>query len=96
MELYIFARFRVREGNEEAVLEQMRDVLLPTSGEPGCLAVKGFRSIDDPCLFYIHSHWENVAAFERHANLSHTRRFMDNIKPMVITSEVVRTAEQAA
>ena len=43
MELFIFARFHARPGNEAAVADAMRDCLAPTREEPGCLGIHHFR-----------------------------------------------------
>jgi quinol monooxygenase YgiN len=39
MELFIFARFHARPGHEATVAEALREVIAPTRGEPGCLAI---------------------------------------------------------
>jgi quinol monooxygenase YgiN len=44
MDLFIFARFHARAGQERAVSEALLDVLAPTRGEPGCLSIHAFRS----------------------------------------------------
>ena len=69
MELFIFARFYARPGNEEAVEGALLDILAPSREEPGCLDIHAFRSMRDARLFYIHSHWKDEAAFEYHAGL---------------------------
>ena len=83
MELFIFARFHARPGSEETVADALRDVLAPTRGEPGCLRIDAFRSIHDPQLFYIHSRWTGEAAFDRHAGLPHTVRFVARVEPLI-------------
>jgi quinol monooxygenase YgiN len=83
MELFIFARFHARPGQETAVAEAMREGLAPTREEPGCLSIQHFRSIRDPRLFYIHSVWKDEAAFEIHANLPHTVRFIDRVEQLI-------------
>jgi len=83
MELVIFARFHARPGSESAVAEAMRDGLAPTREEPGCLSIHHFRSIRDPQLFYIHSRWKDEAAFEVHAGLPHTVRFLEQVEPLI-------------
>src|SRR5262249_165203 len=75
MELFIFARFPARTGNEGAVAAAILDGLAPTRAEPGCVSSHGYRSIRDPQLFFIHSRWKDQAAFELHATLPHTVRF---------------------
>jgi quinol monooxygenase YgiN len=83
MELCVFARFHARPGHEAALAEAMRDGLALTRGEPGCLSIHHFRSIRDPQLFYIHSRWKDEAAFERHAGLPHTVRFLERVQPLI-------------
>jgi quinol monooxygenase YgiN len=76
MELFIFARFHAREGQESAVAKALQDTVGPSREEPGFLGIKAFRSIRDPRLYYIHSHWLDEAAFETHALMTHTIRFV--------------------
>jgi len=83
MELFIFARFHARPGHEGAVAETLRDVLAPSREEPGCLSIQAFRSVRDPQLFYIHSRWKNEAAFDDHAGLPHTMRFVEHVQPLI-------------
>lgn len=83
MEIYIFGRFHAREGREAAVAEAMLEVIGPTRQEPGCLEIHDFRSIRDPRLFYIHSRWKDEAAFEIHAGLPHTLRFLERVQPLI-------------
>jgi quinol monooxygenase YgiN len=71
MELFIFARFHAREGQETAVAAALREV------------VGAYRSTREPRLFYIHSRWVDEAAFEAHAELPHTVRFLERIQPLI-------------
>ena len=78
MELFIFARFHAREGREGA--------------EPGCLAIAAYRSARDPRLFFIHSRWIDEAAFDIHAGLPHTVRFVERVQKLIDHPlEVTRT-----
>jgi quinol monooxygenase YgiN len=83
VELFIFARFHARPGQEDAVAEALRDVLGPSREEEGCLSIQAFRAIRDPGLFYIHSRWTNEAAFDLHAQLPHTVRFIERVEPLI-------------
>jgi quinol monooxygenase YgiN len=94
MSLFIFARFHARPGHEGAVADALRDVLGPSSKESGCLSIHAFRSIRDPRLFYIHSCWQDEAAFESHTGLPHTVRFVERMTPLIDHPfEVVRTEQ---
>jgi quinol monooxygenase YgiN len=94
MELFIFARFHAHPGNESAVAEALLDVLAPSREEPGCLSIHAFRSTRDRQLFYIHSRWKDEAAFEHHAGLPHTRRFVERLEPLIDHRLEVTRAER--
>jgi quinol monooxygenase YgiN len=81
-EIFIFARLHAREGAEEGVASALREVVGPTRGEAGCLSIGAYRSMRDPGLFYIHSRWRE-AAFERHAAMAHTVRFIEMVERLV-------------
>jgi quinol monooxygenase YgiN len=92
MELFLFARFHVREGREDEIEATIREVVAPSREEPGCLAIDGYRSTRDPRLFYVHSRWTDEAAFDRHAELPHTVRFIARVELLVDQPlEVTRT-----
>ena len=83
MEMCLFARFHARPGREDEVAQALLDVVAPSREEPGCLGIHAFRSIRDPQLFYIHSRWKDEAAFELHAVLPHTVRFVARVEPLI-------------
>ena len=93
MELFIFARFHARPGQESAVAEALRDVVAPSRAEPGCLDIHAFRSTRDGRLFYIHSRWKDEVAFELHATLPHTVRFLERVAPLIDHALDVTRAE---
>jgi quinol monooxygenase YgiN len=84
MELVIFARFHAREGSEAAVEAAVREVTSITRElEPGCLAIAPYRSVRDPRLFFIHSRWVDESAFDLHATLPHTVRFLTRVQGLI-------------
>jgi quinol monooxygenase YgiN len=92
MELFIFGRFHAREGCEAALGEAMQRVILATREEDGCLEVHGFRSVRDPRLLYLHSHWMDEASFEKHAQLPHTLEFLQEVESLIdCPRDVTRT-----
>ena len=93
-ELYIFARFHARPGQEEAVAAAVRTVVVPTRAEPGCLAIYACRSTRDPRLFFIHSRWADEAAFEHHATLPHTVAFVERVAALIDHALDVTRAEK--
>jgi quinol monooxygenase YgiN len=83
MQLDTIVRFHAREGQEETIASAMREAASDVCAEPGCLGIDYFRSTRDLRLFYIHSRWRDEAAFEIHADLPHTTRFLDRIAPAI-------------
>jgi quinol monooxygenase YgiN len=80
---YVFVRLHAREGEESAVEEALREVTAPSREEPGCLSFHIFRSMRDRRLFYIHSRWVDEAAFQAHAELPHTIRFLQRVDALL-------------
>ncbi len=83
MDQYVFVRLHAREGEESAVEQALRDVTGPSRQEPGCLRFHIFRSTRDRRLFYIHSRWVDEAAFQAHAELPHTVRFLKRVDALL-------------
>jgi len=83
LEQYVFVKLHAREGEERAVEEALREVMGPSREEPGCLDFRLFRSMRDPRLFFIHSRWVDEAAFQQHATLEHTERFLKKVDVLV-------------
>ena len=83
MELFIFARFHAREGREDAVAAALRETVVPSRAEAGCLAIAAYRAARDPRLFFIHSRWVDESAFDLHATLPHTVRFLEQVQPLI-------------
>ena len=83
MELFIFARFHARAGQEAEVADTLRDIVGLTREEAGCLSIHVFRSTRDARLFYIHSRWRDEAAFDDHGGLPHTVRFVERVTPLL-------------
>lgn len=74
--MHFFVRFEPLIGKAPSFREELMRVIDVTRSEPGCLSIQAFESIRDPVHFAIHSEWRDEAAFELHAQLPHTVRFV--------------------
>jgi quinol monooxygenase YgiN len=83
MPFFIFVRFHVHEGGEAEATAAMREVVPPSRAEPGCLAIDAFAATRDARVFYIHSRWVDEVAFDHHATLPHTVRFVEIMTPLI-------------
>ena len=82
-ELYIFAPFRARAGQELGVERALRSVHAASAQEPGCLVHRICRSVREAALFYVQSIWTSDAAFEQHVAQVHTIRFIEEVQPRI-------------
>ena len=94
MEIFLFARLHARAGKRSEVLQAMSEVQGPTRQEPGCLSYGAFASVRDADEFYIHTRWKDMAAFEYHATLPHTVRFLAMVEPLLDHLFKVTLSEQ--
>jgi quinol monooxygenase YgiN len=83
MELSSLARFHAREGQDATVAGVLRVQIAGVREEQGCPAIQAYRSIRDPRLFYLRSRWADEAAFELHAELPRTIRFVERMEPLI-------------
>ena len=87
MSIHVFVRFEPKAGKEKEFREELMRVNEPSRAEKGCLGIHVFESLREPALFEIHSEWVDEAAFEHHAQLPHTVRFLTAAKGL-LTHEV--------
>ena len=76
MSVHFIVRFEPQPGKEPDFRDELLRVIEPSRAEPGCLAIHVFESLHEPQLFAIHSEWADEAAFNLHAQLPHTVRFL--------------------
>lgn len=83
MSVHFIARFEPIPGMETAFRAELLRVIEPSRAESGCLAIHVFESLREPLQFAIHSEWVDENAFETHAQLPHTVRFVAAAKELL-------------
>lgn len=81
--LYIFARFNAHEGSESELAALLAEHVAAVRAESGCLGIAVYRSTRNPRLFYLHSTWETVAAFDAHAERPNTEHFVATVEGLI-------------
>ncbi len=76
MSVHFFVQFEPAPGRETEFRDALLKVEGPSRAEAGCVALHVFESLRQPSRFAIHSEWADEAAFERHAQLPHTVKFV--------------------
>ncbi|MGH6888936.1 MAG: putative quinol monooxygenase [Rhizomicrobium sp.] len=88
-DLCVFVRFQAREGGEEQLLQAFHEMLPPVRAEAGCASINVFRATRVAGLFYLHSRWRDEAAFDLHAQMPHTLRFIERAQQLITHDLVV-------
>lgn len=96
MPFYIFARFDPKPGAESEVRDILTQVVAPTRAEAGCRSIHIFETVREPTTFFIHSEWEDEAAFEHHCTLPHTEQMVAQAEPLVTNHIVAGRTRQIA
>jgi quinol monooxygenase YgiN len=81
--LFVFVRLHARAGHEGDIVAALQKVARLSRDEDGCVAIDAFQSTTDRRLFYIHSRWVDEAAFDTHAGLPHTVRFIERVTTLI-------------
>lgn len=64
-------------GREQELENELRALLGPTRGEPGCLAYELHRDPERPGRFMFYEKFRNQAALDAHLDSPHFRKFVD-------------------
>jgi quinol monooxygenase YgiN len=81
--VHFFTRFEPPPGREAEFREELLKVVEPTRAESGCLSMRVFESLREPRVFAVHSEWVDEAAFDLHARLPHTVRFIEAVEKLL-------------
>lgn len=76
MSLHFIVSFDPKPTDVAVFREELLRMIEPSRREPGCLRIDVFESVRAPYVFSIHSEWIDEGAFDLHASLPHTTRFL--------------------
>lgn len=76
MAYVVCATWKVKPGEDEAVIELLGQISRASEEEPGCLLFWVHRSREDPTTFFLYEQYESEAAFQAHAASEHIRRLV--------------------
>jgi quinol monooxygenase YgiN len=83
MTVHVFVRFEPKPGMAERFREELLRVNGPSREEAGCIKLEVFESLREPATFEVHSEWVDEAAFDYHAELPHTVRFLQAVEELL-------------
>jgi quinol monooxygenase YgiN len=72
----VVATIAAKPGKEDAVESLLKNLILPTHQEEGCLRYALHRSLQDPARFVFVEQWENLTALQAHLGSAHVAAAM--------------------
>jgi quinol monooxygenase YgiN len=92
LSFHVFVRFDAKPGQLDALRNELLSILEPTRAEPGCIVIRLYEEKKASGTFFIHSTWQDEAAFDVHAQFPHMKRFLGLIGDLVTNPvKAVRT-----
>ena len=73
MTYVLIASWTAAAGNGDRIEEILRDLVGPSTAEPGCRQYRPHRAVDDRSAFVIYEEYDDKAAFAAHCASDHFR-----------------------
>ena len=74
MAYVVTAKWTAKEGEEEIVLDAVRNLVGPSRAEPGCLYYQPHRDPENPRVFFFYEQYVDEAAYKAHGESEHFQR----------------------
>lgn len=88
--VFVHAKWQVKEGKSETVIELMREAAERSSKEEGNLFYKIHQSQTDHNTLILYEGYENEAAVELHRNSDHFKKIViEQVVPLLESREVI-------
>lgn len=89
--VYTVARWQVRAGNMDSVLQALSELAQHSRAEAGCLIYEAHRNVDDLHQIVLYEGYRSQAALKAHRESEHFQRLVLNtIVPLLQHREVVQ------
>lgn len=90
MAITINAILIAREGKEEALRDELINVVQASRKEEGCISYIFHESTENPSTFVFYENWRDEDALNSHINSQHYKAYRKNIETLVQNREVYR------
>ena len=82
--------FKVKEGTEDPLIEQIKKNTVLTLQEKGCVAFETQRSVDDPTSFTLYEKWADGESLGLHMAADYTKKFFELLEPIKAEEPVAK------
>ncbi len=76
MAYVVAAIWTAKEGQEEKILEVIKQMIPLSRQEPGCLYYQAQRSPTDPRVFFLYEQYVDAAGYEAHMSTPHFEHYV--------------------
>lgn len=83
-EIVCIAHLTAKEGQREALLRVLQDLIKPSRSESGCLSYYLHTSLENPNLFTFVDRFKDQEAFDYHCETPYIKEAFDNLIPPLI------------
>ena len=80
--LTLIAHITVKPGSQDQAEQLMREVVVPTRKEAGCLQYEFQRSTTDGTQYCAYERWRSLADLEAHFKEPHLQKFIQGMGPL--------------
>ncbi|MFT5704648.1 MAG: quinol monooxygenase YgiN [Shewanella sp.] len=81
--IYLLARFKAQSGKEEALLELLKSVVLPTRSELGCVNYELHEENKNKGHYVFIKSFVDISAYEKHKNTRHFKHMMKEAAELI-------------
>ena len=75
MAYVVTAKWTAKEGEEEIVLDAVRNLVGPSRAEPGCLYYQPHRDPENPRVFFFYEQYVDESGYRAHGESEHFQRY---------------------
>jgi len=68
--------WRAKKGEEENIVQGLKNLTLLTRQEPGCVFFQAHISSDDPAFFFIYEQYRDSASYDAHHATPHFKHYV--------------------
>jgi quinol monooxygenase YgiN len=90
--IHILAHWRAKDGKHQEVMALVKDMILKTRAEPGCMLYDAYQNIEDPHFILLDELYASDEAVDAHRNSEHFQIIVqEKIAPLLAARSSQKT-----
>ena len=88
-ELVCIARYTAKPGRQKQLIEFLRNLMVPTLKEKGCIRYEVNQQLDKPRVITLVEKWTDRKAFEQHCSMPYVIEYLKVTAPRLVAGRSV-------